>query len=143
MTEHPAALQLRLLQTVVEVAAEENSTLPLPFPVELLQFLERATPADITNTDIRTRADRPTPPRDTSRLTSHQRLTGRPPPVAARGCPLRVVHAFHPAPSVDPRGVEASTSCTAAVGFAFQAACQRDVPSSPYTPGHRTHPPTS
>ena len=46
MTEHPAALQLRLLQTVVEVAAEKNSTLVLPFPVELLRFLERATPSD-------------------------------------------------------------------------------------------------
>lgn len=44
MGEHPAALQLRLLQTVVEVAAEKNSTLVLPFPVELLRFLERATP---------------------------------------------------------------------------------------------------
>jgi regulator of protease activity HflC (stomatin/prohibitin superfamily) len=46
MTQHPAALQLRLLQTVVEVAAEKNSTLVLPFPVELLRFLERATPPD-------------------------------------------------------------------------------------------------
>lgn len=45
MSEHPAALQLRLLQTVVEVAAERNSTLVLPFPVELLRFLERATPS--------------------------------------------------------------------------------------------------
>jgi regulator of protease activity HflC (stomatin/prohibitin superfamily) len=44
MAEHPAALQLRLLQTVVEVAAERNSTLVLPFPVELLRFLERVTP---------------------------------------------------------------------------------------------------
>jgi hypothetical protein len=43
MAEHPAALQLRLLQTVVEVAAERNSTLVLPFPVELLRFLERVT----------------------------------------------------------------------------------------------------
>jgi regulator of protease activity HflC (stomatin/prohibitin superfamily) len=46
MTGQPAALQLRLLQTVVEVAAEKNSTLVLPFPVELLRFLERATPED-------------------------------------------------------------------------------------------------
>jgi hypothetical protein len=46
MTVHPAALQLRLLQTVVEVAAEKNSTLVLPFPVELLRFLERATPTN-------------------------------------------------------------------------------------------------
>lgn len=42
MANTPAALQLRLLQTVVAVAAEKNSTLVLPFPVELLRFLERA-----------------------------------------------------------------------------------------------------
>ncbi|GAA3128125.1 slipin family protein [Streptosporangium carneum] len=46
MAVQPAALQLRLLQTVVEVAAEKNSTLVLPFPVELLRFLERMTPAE-------------------------------------------------------------------------------------------------
>ena len=50
MAEHPAALQLRLLQTVVEVAAEKNSTLVLPFPVELLRFLERATPPQPADT---------------------------------------------------------------------------------------------
>src|SRR5690349_1461849 len=50
MAEHPAALQLRLLQTVVEVAAERNSTLVLPFPVELLRFLERTTPTEPTET---------------------------------------------------------------------------------------------
>jgi regulator of protease activity HflC (stomatin/prohibitin superfamily) len=43
MADTPAALQLRLLETVVEVAAEKNSTLVLPFPVELLRFLDRAT----------------------------------------------------------------------------------------------------
>lgn len=42
MSETPAALQLRLLQTVTAVAAEKNSTLVLPFPVELLRFLERS-----------------------------------------------------------------------------------------------------
>ncbi|MFI5755212.1 slipin family protein [Streptomyces sp. NPDC051569] len=46
MSGQPAALQLRLLQTVVAVAAEKNSTLVLPFPVELLRFLERATPSE-------------------------------------------------------------------------------------------------
>ncbi|SHN66585.1 SPFH domain, Band 7 family protein [Geodermatophilus obscurus] len=44
MSTQPAALQLRLLQTMVEVAAEKNSTVVLPFPVELLRFLEHATP---------------------------------------------------------------------------------------------------
>ena len=43
MADTPAALQLRLLETVVEVAAEKNSTLVLPFPVELLRFLESNT----------------------------------------------------------------------------------------------------
>ena len=43
MSVDPAALQLRLLQTVAEVAAEKNGTLVMPFPVELLRFLERAT----------------------------------------------------------------------------------------------------
>jgi regulator of protease activity HflC (stomatin/prohibitin superfamily) len=43
MADTPAALQLRLLQTIVEVAAEKNSTLVLPFPVELLRFLDQAT----------------------------------------------------------------------------------------------------
>ncbi|GES14881.1 slipin family protein [Acrocarpospora macrocephala] len=42
MSETPGALQLRLLQTVVEVAAEKNSTLVMPFPVELLRFFDRA-----------------------------------------------------------------------------------------------------
>ncbi len=44
MSQQPAALQLRLLQTVMAVSAEKNSTLVLPIPVELLRFLERATP---------------------------------------------------------------------------------------------------
>jgi regulator of protease activity HflC (stomatin/prohibitin superfamily) len=45
MSADPAALQLRLLQTVVEVAAEKNSTLVMPFPVELLRFFDRTAPA--------------------------------------------------------------------------------------------------
>jgi hypothetical protein len=44
MARDPAALQLRLLQTVVEVAAERNSTLVMPLPVELLRFFDRFTP---------------------------------------------------------------------------------------------------
>jgi regulator of protease activity HflC (stomatin/prohibitin superfamily) len=44
MSADPAALQLRLLQTVVEVAAEKNSTLVMPVPVELLRFFDRMAP---------------------------------------------------------------------------------------------------
>jgi regulator of protease activity HflC (stomatin/prohibitin superfamily) len=61
MADAPAALQLRLLETVVEVSAEKNSTLVLPFPVELLRFLERSAeatqpeairPADATRPEV-------------------------------------------------------------------------------------------
>ncbi|GLW98301.1 slipin family protein [Microtetraspora sp. NBRC 16547] len=44
MSSDPAALQLRLLQTVVEVAAEKNSTLVMPLPVEMLRFFDRMAP---------------------------------------------------------------------------------------------------
>jgi hypothetical protein len=44
MARDPAALQLRLLQTVVEVASEKNSTLVMPVPVELLRFFDKMTP---------------------------------------------------------------------------------------------------
>ena len=37
---HPAAMQLRLLSTMVEVSAEKNSTLIFPVPVELLRLFD-------------------------------------------------------------------------------------------------------
>jgi regulator of protease activity HflC (stomatin/prohibitin superfamily) len=43
MAATPGALQLRLLQTIVEVAADKNSTLVMPFPVELLRFFDQST----------------------------------------------------------------------------------------------------
>jgi regulator of protease activity HflC (stomatin/prohibitin superfamily) len=39
---HPAALQLRVLSTMTEVAAEKNSTLIFPLPVEVLRWVEGA-----------------------------------------------------------------------------------------------------
>lgn len=65
MAATPAALQLRLLQTMVEVAAEKNSTLVLPFPVELLRYFEAVTtdlstpPAGPSGQDA---AEPPSPP---------------------------------------------------------------------------------
>ena len=41
----PGALQLRYLQTLVEIAAEKNSTILFPLPIELVRpFLEMAKP---------------------------------------------------------------------------------------------------
>lgn len=65
MSDTPAALQLRLLETVVEVAAEKNSTLVLPFPVELLRFVDQQsrTTAGNETAESTTSAERePEPP---------------------------------------------------------------------------------
>ena len=44
LSRHPAALQLRCLQTVVEIAAENNSTTLFPIPIELFAgIVEKAT----------------------------------------------------------------------------------------------------
>jgi regulator of protease activity HflC (stomatin/prohibitin superfamily) len=44
MATHPMALQLRFLQTVVEIAAENNSTTLFPIPMDLFKpMMERAT----------------------------------------------------------------------------------------------------
>ncbi|HSL69999.1 MAG TPA: slipin family protein, partial [Longimicrobiales bacterium] len=46
MSQHPAALQLRFLQTVTEIAAENNSTTLFPLPMDLFRpFLEGAARA--------------------------------------------------------------------------------------------------
>ncbi|MEO3785311.1 SPFH domain-containing protein [Actinocorallia sp. B10E7] len=45
LSKDPASLQLRLLQTVTDVAAEKNSTLIMPLPVELLRFFDKASGA--------------------------------------------------------------------------------------------------
>jgi regulator of protease activity HflC (stomatin/prohibitin superfamily) len=59
MADTPGALQLRLLETIVEVAAEKNSTLVLPFPVELLRFLENNTSLTSALSKVRSAADKP------------------------------------------------------------------------------------
>ncbi|GAA1974126.1 slipin family protein [Nocardioides panacihumi] len=64
MSATPAALQLRLLQTMVEVAAEKNSTLVLPFPVEMLRYFEAVAtgePAPVRRS-VQTAAEPPAEP---------------------------------------------------------------------------------
>jgi regulator of protease activity HflC (stomatin/prohibitin superfamily) len=44
LAREPAALQLRYLQTLAEIATEKNSTLVFPIPIDMLRpFFERAT----------------------------------------------------------------------------------------------------
>jgi len=61
MAHTPGALQLRLLETIVSVAAEKNSTLVLPFPVELLRFLEHNTAASAAQGSRDTAKPQPEP----------------------------------------------------------------------------------
>ncbi|WP_426497502.1 slipin family protein [Streptomyces sp. D54] len=88
MSAQPAALQLRLLQTVVAVAAEKNSTLVLPFPVELLRFLERAQQQQPAVEGADTGR--------TGRQSSVNGATAQPPSSSGNGSPLPEAEAPHP-----------------------------------------------
>lgn len=120
MEATPSALQLRLLQTVVAVAAEKNSTLVLPFPVELLRFLERAQqpaaqdgpPAREEQAPAASSPAQVAPPPDRYRETPAVDLAGDVPAVDLAGDvpamdPAGEVPAVDPAadvPAVDPVG---------------------------------------
>jgi hypothetical protein len=49
MSQNPQAMQLRFLQTIAEVATEQNSTLVMPIPVELLSLFGRPAGNDLGN----------------------------------------------------------------------------------------------
>ena len=40
--EQPVAIQLRYLQTLVEIGTEKNTTIVFPLPIDILSSLERA-----------------------------------------------------------------------------------------------------
>jgi regulator of protease activity HflC (stomatin/prohibitin superfamily) len=47
IARHPIAYQLRYLQTITDVAAEQNSTLVVPIPIEMLKAFEAAFGKDV------------------------------------------------------------------------------------------------
>ena len=49
LSQNPQAMQIRFLQTVAAVATEQNSTLVMPIPVELLSMFGGRAPADPGN----------------------------------------------------------------------------------------------
>jgi regulator of protease activity HflC (stomatin/prohibitin superfamily) len=84
MSATPAAFQLRLLQTVVDVAAEKNSTLVMPFPVELLRFFDRATKSTLDEASLVTATAVPEViPEPAVALTADLAHAGVPEPVGA------------------------------------------------------------
>jgi regulator of protease activity HflC (stomatin/prohibitin superfamily) len=58
MARVPQTLQLRYLQTLVEISAEKNSTIIFPMPLQLLEGLDMLIDGLKTS-----RRDQPTPPR--------------------------------------------------------------------------------
>jgi len=45
LQQEPSAIQLRYLQTLVEIGAEHNTTIVFPLPVDIFERIRRATPA--------------------------------------------------------------------------------------------------
>jgi hypothetical protein len=115
MAKDPAALQLRLLQTVVEVAGEKNSTLVMPVPVELLRFFEKMAPPQATPS---------TPPEELEDLGDEE--------VAA--AEAAISHAPQPAigdakePSVPELGVGENAGAGPADGTGTAGAAGEEVP---------------
>jgi regulator of protease activity HflC (stomatin/prohibitin superfamily) len=64
IARHPIAYQLRYLQTVTEVSAEQNSTLVIPIPIDLLKPFQAAFGPDASTFDHPTTT--PPPPRPTA-----------------------------------------------------------------------------
>jgi regulator of protease activity HflC (stomatin/prohibitin superfamily) len=79
LSKDPASLQLRLLQTVVEVAAEKNSTLVMPLPVEMLRFFDKASggPERERESDESERVEEPEP----LERAVEEPVKGMPPPL--------------------------------------------------------------
>jgi regulator of protease activity HflC (stomatin/prohibitin superfamily) len=55
IARHPTAYQLRYLQTLTDVSAEQNSTLVIPIPIELLKPFEAAFGKDMCRRSTRAR----------------------------------------------------------------------------------------
>ncbi|HEX4909019.1 MAG TPA: SPFH domain-containing protein, partial [Actinomycetes bacterium] len=49
LSQNPGAMQIRFLQTVAAVATEQNSTLVMPIPIELLSLIGRSSGGDPGN----------------------------------------------------------------------------------------------
>ncbi|MFF9399696.1 SPFH domain-containing protein [Streptomyces sp. NPDC014744] len=159
MSSQPAALQLRLLQTVVAVAAEKNSTLVLPFPVELLRFLERAQPsAPQDAAPASQQALRPSPPSASPTQAPRPSPTQRPAQAQAQRPAQGQAQAqrsaqtpqAHPrprppqrSPAPPPAPPASVSSAPASTPSSPPGASSASAPSSPSSSSDPTRPPRS
>jgi regulator of protease activity HflC (stomatin/prohibitin superfamily) len=86
LATEPSAIQLRYLQTVTEIAAENNSTTIFPIPIELFRpFLQRTASTPLPTPAIKVEGAEPPgaalPAGDLANLMSQLRLSaaGKPP----------------------------------------------------------------
>ncbi|MCW2911862.1 MAG: Peptidase [Actinomycetia bacterium] len=149
MARDPAALQLRLLQTVVEVAAEKNSTLVMPVPVELLRFFDRNAPAPAESQGVAS------PPADTgdaelAAAEAAAEVGGAPPVTEIADAPLPEIPEA-PVPELDegvippvPEAVPApaDTDATATSAFTIPAGLDEE-PGTTAAPGTTADPGTA
>jgi regulator of protease activity HflC (stomatin/prohibitin superfamily) len=90
MATNPQALQLRFLQTVQEVAAERNSTLVMPVPVELLTFFRNASGDMQVATSPAPAVPQPPPPPPAPPEVDASQSMGLPAPGVQPGATARV-----------------------------------------------------
>jgi regulator of protease activity HflC (stomatin/prohibitin superfamily) len=79
LQQHPAAIQLRYLQTVSEIATENNSTTLFPIPMDLFRpFMERLAAAPAADTVAQPMLPGMTVDLDTARKTTERAAAGKP-----------------------------------------------------------------
>ena len=119
MSDTPEAMQLRLLQTVVEVAAEKNSTLVMPFPVELLRYFDKAA-QKMTSSEAPVPASQPQAPAPTP--------APAPAPTTDHSSTPAQLPAAAPAPTPAPAAPPAPASAAAPAAAEIPAPAQFPAP---------------
>ncbi|HMD57580.1 MAG TPA: SPFH domain-containing protein [Solirubrobacteraceae bacterium] len=94
ISRNPVTIQLRYLQTLIEVSANQSSTIVFPLPIDVLQPLMAPQRGDSAGTDARERASL-----DEALAAAREALDGaaaEPPPVESPAQPALISHASEP-----------------------------------------------
>ena len=87
MSGNPAALQLRYLQTLLEIGTNQNSTIVLPVPIDLIKPLMQSFEDGAARRDRARERDRLRAAQDTPALREHDDERQLPDPDTARDLP--------------------------------------------------------
>jgi hypothetical protein len=89
MSGNPAALQLRYLQTLLEIGTNQNSTIVLPVPIDLIKPLMQSFEDGVARRDRARERDRVRAAQDTRVLSDAEQDPQLPDPDHARDLPRR------------------------------------------------------